>query len=190
MRCTSPAFFPTSVGLERKPFFLRHKAKHRLYSYLSAGDKTSKERKVIALEKLLLLKTVTLFKQTPDDLLLHIVTSIVKEKRANAGELLLEKGGVNSTMYIIVSGRVKVHDGERVIKELGEREVFGELSALTGGAPVSSVSIITDCLLLTISSTALYELMNFDAGISKGIIQALCKRTQAMSMQIQELLRG
>ncbi len=145
---------------------------------------------MIALEKLLLLKTVTLFKQTPDDLLLHIVTSIVKEKRVNAGEHLIEKGGTNTTMYIVVSGRVSVHDGERFIKELGEREIFGELSALTGDAPVTSVSAITDCLLLTISSRALYELMNFDAGISKGIIQALCKRTQSMSMQVQELLRG
>lgn len=145
---------------------------------------------MIALEKLLLLKTVTLFKQTPDDLLLHIVTSIVKEKRVSAGELLIEKGGTNKTMYIVVSGRVRVHDGERFIKELDEREIFGELSALTGDAPVTSVSSITDCLLLTISSTALYELMNFDTGIPKGIIQALCKRTQSMSMQVQELLRG
>ncbi|MCL9683148.1 Crp/Fnr family transcriptional regulator [Legionella maioricensis] len=145
---------------------------------------------MIALEKLLLLKTVTLFKQTPDDLLLHIVTSIVKEKRVNAGELLLEKGGVNSTMYIVVSGRVKVHDGVRLITELAEREIFGELSALTKDPPVTSVSAITDCLLLTISSAALYELMSFDEGISKGIIQALCKRTQSMSIQVQGLLQG
>lgn len=145
---------------------------------------------MIALEKLLLLKTVTLFQQTPDDLLLHIVTSIVKEKRVHTGEILIEKGGANKIMYIVVSGRVKVHDGEQFIKELDEREIFGELSALTGDVPVTSVSAATDCLLLTISSEALYELMNYDAGIPKGIIQALCKRTRSMSMQVQELLRG
>ena len=33
-------------------------------------------------------------------------------------------------MYIIVSGRVRVHDGERTINELGEREVFGEMALL------------------------------------------------------------
>ncbi|MDI1353011.1 MAG: cyclic nucleotide-binding domain-containing protein [bacterium] len=145
---------------------------------------------MIALEKLLLFKTVTLFRQTADDLLLQIVTTIVKEKRVIAGEPILKKGEVNSTMYILVSGRVKVHDDEQFITELAEREIFGELSALTGEPTVTSVSAITDCFLLTISSSALYDLMSFDAGISKGIIQALCKRTQSMSLQIHDLLQA
>jgi CRP-like cAMP-binding protein len=70
------------------------------------------DSKVITLEKLLLLKSVTFFKQTPDDLLLQIVESAIKEQSVAAGDLIVQKGDVGTTMYIIVNGLVKVHDGD------------------------------------------------------------------------------
>lgn len=142
---------------------------------------------MIALEKLLLLKSVPLFMQIPDDILLQLVSEIAREKMVIADETIIEKGGVNSTMYVIVSGMVNVHNGTQILAKLGEREIFGELSALTGQPPVSSVSAAVDCFLLTISSDALYELMSFESGLSKGLIQALCQRAQMMSAQLQAL---
>jgi CRP/FNR family cyclic AMP-dependent transcriptional regulator len=143
---------------------------------------------MIVLEKLLLLKSVTFFKQMPEDLLIDMISTIVKERLVPAGHEVLSKNSTNSTMYIIVSGRVKVHNGDVLIIELGEREIFGELSALTNLPAVSSISTLTECLFLTITSHALYELMDLEPGMSKGIIQALCTRNQNMAIQIQNLL--
>jgi len=143
---------------------------------------------MINLEKLLLLKSVTFFSKMPDDVLLETVTSAVKEKAVSQGEQILRKGEINSTIYIIVSGKVRIHDDEMFITELSERDIFGELSALSGLKTVTSVSTLTDCFFLTIGSDALYELMGFDVGLSKGIIEALCHRTQLRSSQIRELL--
>ncbi len=145
---------------------------------------------MITLEKLLLLKSVTLFKQTPDDLLLQVVTSAVKEVSVIADELIIQKGDTDTSMYVVVHGRVKVHNGDLTIAEIGEREIFGEWSALTSEKRVASVSALTDCLLLKISSNALYALMNFDNGLAKGIIQALCERTRLMSQQMQDLMQS
>ncbi len=145
---------------------------------------------MITLEKLLLLKSVTLFKQTPDDLLLQVVTSAVKEETVNTDELIIQKGDTDTSMYVVVHGRVKVHNGDLIIAEIGEREIFGELSAFTSEKRVASVSALTDCLLLKISSKGLYALMNFDNGLAKGIIQALCERTRLMSQQIQDLMKS
>lgn len=145
---------------------------------------------MIALEKLLLLKSITFFKQTPDDLLLQVVISASKEKNFNAGELIMEKGEIGTDMYVIITGRVKIHVGDTFVKELGEREIFGELAALSFGTRVSSVSAITDCHLLKINSDALYDAMNFDIGLAKGIIKALCERTQSMSAHLQASLNA
>lgn len=142
---------------------------------------------MIALEKLLLLKSVTLFRETPIDLLMQVVNSIVKEQMFSAGDQIVEKGDSGTNMFIIVKGRVKVHDEDTVIAELGEREIFGELSALSLQPRVASVSAVTDCLLLKIGSSGLYDLMNLDIGLTKGIIRALCDRARMMSIQIQEL---
>lgn len=143
---------------------------------------------MIALEKLLLLKSVTLFKETPDDLLMQVASSIAEEQMVKAGELIIQKDDTGTTMYVIVNGRVRVHDGDIFITELGEHEIFGELSALSLQTRVSSVSAISDCLLLKINSSDLYDLMNFDTGLAKGIIQSLCHRARTMSLQMQEIL--
>lgn len=146
---------------------------------------------MITLEKLLLLKSVTLFKHVPDDLLLHLVSSIVQEKRVNAGANILKKGQSNAIMYIIASGVAKVHDEDGlVIKELNTREIFGELSTLTGQSPVNNVSAATDCLLLTIRGDAFYDLMSIEPDILRGVILTLCERAQNMSYQISELMNN
>ena len=143
---------------------------------------------MITLEKLLLLKSVPFFQQTPDELLMQIATTAMKEKTVNAGELIIQKGDVGTEMYVIVSGQVKIHDGDKLITTLDDREIFGELSALTLEPRVSSVSTITECLLLKINGLAVYEIMNFDAGLAKGIIHALCDRSRLMSAQLQVLM--
>lgn len=154
-------------------------------------DNLIKVLMMITLEKLLLLKSVSLFKQMPDDLLLQVASTLTHEKIVKPEDKIIEKGVVNSIMYIIVSGMVRVHDEQnRTIKKLGPREIFGELSTLTGQATVSNVSALTECLLLTIKDNALYDLMSIEPEVSKGIIIALCERAQDMSIQIQHLINA
>ena len=143
---------------------------------------------MITLEKVLLLKSVPFFQQTPDELLLQIATTAVKEQRVNANELIVQKNEVGTHMYVIVSGQVKIHDGDKLITTLSDREIFGELSALSLEPRVSSASAMTECLLLKINGGALYEIMNFDIGLAKGIIHALCDRARLMSTQLQALM--
>ena len=119
---------------------------------------------------------------------MQIVTTAVKEQTVNTGELIIEKDDSGTDMYVVVSGQVKVHDGDKLITTLSDREIFGELSALSLQPRVSSVSAITECLLLKINGQALYEIMNFDVGLAKGIIHALCDRARSMSTQLQVLL--
>jgi len=119
---------------------------------------------MIAIEKLLLLKSVSFFKEMPDDLLLHVASSLLHEQIITPGEKILQTESRNSMMCVIASGTVRVHDEQdHTIKELGPRETFGELSAQTTQSPVSHISAVTECLLLTIRNDALYDLMGLDS---------------------------
>lgn len=139
---------------------------------------------MITLEKILLLKSITLFKQVPDDLL-KVVAESVKEKIVSMGEIVIQKGEIGRDMFIVVNGRFRVHDDNILIKELGEGDFFGELAALSYTRRVASVSAMTDGLLLKINSASLYEFMNLDVGLAKGIIKGLCERMESMAMQLQ-----
>lgn len=135
-------------------------------------------------EQVLFLKTMPLFKYVKADELLSI-PSVLEEQTVKPGEQIITKGDLGTTMYMIVKGKVKVHDGERLIKEMGEKEVFGELSALSPEKRIADVTAVEETLLLKISHGALYDLMEMQTGLAKGIIQFLCKRIRSIASDLE-----
>ena len=81
------------------------------------------------IEKMLLLKSVNLFSRVPDPILFEIA-SIVKDETVPKDKTIIQKGDIGDFMYIIASGRVRVHDGDQTITDLGENDEFGELALL------------------------------------------------------------
>ncbi len=98
-------------------------------------------------ERVIILKSIGMFAQSPDDVLVD-VAGIVGEVHLAAGSSIFEKGDQGSSMYIIVSGRVRVHDGNHTLSELAERDVFGEMALLDPEPRVASVTAVEDTVAL------------------------------------------
>ena len=79
-------------------------------------------------------------------------------------------------MYIIVEGRVKVHDGDRTFVELEERDFFGELTTLDPAPHSATVTATEDVRLLGLDREPLYELMADHPEVLRKIIHELCER--------------
>jgi CRP/FNR family cyclic AMP-dependent transcriptional regulator len=141
---------------------------------------------MITLEKLLVLKTIPLFKHIPDDILL-VVAGTVKEQTVEAGELIIKKDDWGTTMYMIVTGKVKIHhdDDTKKFITLGEREVFGELAALSPEKRIASVTAMEDSLLLTLTHTDLSHLIDMHIGVAKGIISVLCQKIRTILFTLE-----
>ena len=131
-------------------------------------------------EKMLFLKSMPLFKYVKDDVLLG-VASVLEEQLVKPGELIIQKGDLGTIMYMVVAGKVKVHDENRTIKEMGDHEVFGELAALSPEKRIASVTALEETLLLKISSTVIYDLMEMQTELARGIIQVLCQRVRSIA---------
>jgi CRP-like cAMP-binding protein len=69
-----------------------------------------------------------MFSQTPDDVLADVADLLV-EVDANPGDCLIVQGEQGDSLFVIVDGKVRVHDHERLLSYLGERQVFGEMAA-------------------------------------------------------------
>lgn len=130
---------------------------------------------LLAIEKLLILKSVPIFVEAPDHVVAQIVP-ILEEQQFQAGETVFSKGEVGTSMYVIVSGRVRVHIEEREIAILGERQVFGELALLDPEPRSASVTTIEPTLVFKISQNAIYDLMSNHIEIVRGIVRVLCRR--------------
>ncbi|MDX1615129.1 MAG: HEAT repeat domain-containing protein, partial [Candidatus Promineifilaceae bacterium] len=81
------------------------------------------------LERVLALKALSFFADTPDEVLAD-VAPLLKEERFAGGETIFEKNEVGHSLYIIVEGRVRIHDGERDLDALRGGDAFGEMSIL------------------------------------------------------------
>jgi ATP:ADP antiporter, AAA family len=133
---------------------------------------------LLTVEKVIILKTVSIFSETPDALLAEIA-ALLKEVEVGTGERIIEKGDIGNHLYIIVDGEVRIHDGERTITHLGEREVVGELALLDSEPRNASVTAVEDTLLLRLDQDAFYELINDYPDVVRGIIRVLTRRLRA-----------
>ena len=80
-------------------------------------------------EKVLILKTVSIFSKLPDSVLADIA-NCWKNGRYRKTKRSFIEGEPGDSMYIIVNGKVRVHADERSINYLENSEVFGEMALL------------------------------------------------------------
>jgi ATP:ADP antiporter, AAA family len=137
-------------------------------------------------EKVLILRSVNLFKSTPDDALAEL-GEIISEVEIPAGNNIVEKGEQGSSMYIIVHGKVAVMDGERILNTLGERAVFGELALLDTEPRSATIRAMEDTLLFRLDQESFYELMSDRVEVAMGTIQMLTGNLRARVREVMEL---
>ncbi len=136
-------------------------------------------------EKMIFLRSVSLFAETPDDILAE-VAALLEEVVSNEGATIFYEGDQGATMYIIVEGRVRVHRGGRTLNELETYAVFGEMSALDVESRSASVTTVEHTRLLQLEQAALYRLMARHPGVARGIIHILCQRLRACLVDMVE----
>jgi Cyclic nucleotide-binding domain len=135
---------------------------------------------MLTIEKVLLLKGVPMFSATSEDTLAD-VAGVLEEVELHAGELVFSKGDLGNSMYIVVSGRVRVFDGDKTINYVGEREIFGELALLDPEPRSASVEAFEETRLFRLDRDTLFELMTDNIGVVSGIVQVLCRRLRRMT---------
>ena len=123
-------------------------------------------------EKVLILKTVSMFNQTPDNVLAD-VADLLEELDVSENETIFKQGDSGDSLYVILDGKVRVHDGERLLNYLGEREVFGEMALLDPEPRLASVTAVESTRLFRLDQAPFYELMAERPEVATGIIRVL-----------------
>ncbi len=130
---------------------------------------------MLLIEKVITLKAVEMFARTPEDVLAD-VAALAEEVRFKAGETIFNKGEAGESLYVIVTGEVKVHDGDLDLKHLKDKSVFGELAVLDPEPRSASITAITDSHLLRLDREAFLELMAGNMEVVRGVLAVLCDR--------------
>ena len=143
------------------------------------------ETRLLLIEKVLLLKSLSLFAETPETVLAE-VAGILEEEEADAGKIIFKEGEIAQSMYIIFKGQVRIHKGEHTLVTLKENSFFGELALLDTETRSASATAETETFLLKIDQEPFYELMESRIEVAKGIIKELCRRLRAQNAKAIE----
>ena len=136
--------------------------------------------RLLLIEKVLVLKSLNLFKETPENILADLAP-LMKEMQYEQGTEIFKEGETGDCMYIIQQGNIKIHKGKTTLAILKEKEVFGELSLLDADTRSASATADTDCILYKIDQEPFYELMDERPEVAKGFIKILCQRLRTMN---------
>jgi HEAT repeat protein len=145
----------------------------------AAGGQEGGNGRMLTIERVICLKAVPMFAEASEEILAD-VAELLEEVEAKQGQVVFEKGAAGDSLYIVLSGRVRVYDGARTIVELGEKEIFGELALLDPEPRVASVAAVEDTRLFRLDREAFAELMAGNIEIVRGVLHVLCERLRTL----------
>ncbi len=126
------------------------------------------------------LRKVFLFQNLPDHLVKQLSESIKTEEFA-PNQVIIEKGDEGNTMFVIISGKVKIHDGKEQVAEIMEGNFFGEMALLDGEPRSMSVTAIEPTIVAIIHRNDFFNVLNDFPAISKNIITQLTRHLRAQN---------
>jgi CRP-like cAMP-binding protein len=136
--------------------------------------------RLLLVEKVLLLKSLALFTDTPENILADLAP-LMKEIQYEPGIEIFKEGDIGDSMYIIEQGNIRIHKDDTTLAILKDKEVFGELSLLDAETRSASATTETDCVLYKIDQEPFYELLDERPEVARGFIKILCQRLRIMN---------
>jgi CRP-like cAMP-binding protein len=96
-----------------------------------------------------------------------------------AGTIVFELGEPGATMYVILSGRIDMVNGDRVIESLGAQQAFGMMS-LIDALPRTATAQVTEDAQLAVIDRKKYQFMLHELpSFAIFLIQTLANRVRS-----------
>ncbi len=138
---------------------------------------------LLLIEKVLLLKSISIFSDTPENVLAE-VANLLHETEFEGDVTLFNEGEIGNCMYIIYHGNVRIHKGSQTLVVLKDRDFFGELSLLDTETRSATATSVDNCLLLRIDQGPFFELLETQPEIAQGVIRILSKRLRDLNEKL------
>jgi hypothetical protein len=130
------------------------------------------------LEKVLFLQRIPLFEDVPPEHLVELARSAEVERRA-VGSVVFRTGDPGDALFFVIDGKVRAVSEGRAPVELGEGEVFGEMSVLDSSPRTVAVEVAEDATLLRIAQEDFYDVLRETAELAEAVIRVLVRRLRA-----------
>jgi len=135
-----------------------------------------------------ILKNVRIFYHIPPEVI-GLLAKKMTVSDFSPGQPVFIKGEIGDHIYVIVSGKVKLHEQEMVIAEMSQGDFFGEFSLLDNEPRSLSVTCTEPSKLAALHRNDFYKVLKEHPDTIKDIIEALIKRIKDQNNKIFNYLK-
>ncbi|MDO6518871.1 sigma 54-interacting transcriptional regulator [Zobellia uliginosa] len=121
------------------------------------------------------LSQVSFFSEVSQASLEHLCLDLNSETFLKR-DTIFKKGGQGNSMYVILAGKVKVHDNQHVYGYLEKGDCFGEYALIDNETRSASITAEEETTVLRIERPHFIDLMTNDSGFAQGILSVMIKR--------------
>ena len=136
-----------------------------------------------SVERLLFIRAVPIFQELRDDFLVRLA-SVMEELSFPADHTIFTQGQEGRSLYIVISGVVRVHIGDRDLAKLKQGDVVGEMSLFDSEPRSASVTTLEPCECLMLTQLQLYDAIDETPGIAINIIRLLSRRIRELNNKV------
>ncbi|NIA14163.1 MAG: cyclic nucleotide-binding domain-containing protein [Nitrospiraceae bacterium] len=97
------------------------------------------------------------------------------------GETIFYRDTTGSQMYVVLGGKVGIHDGKDFIAYLTTGDMFGEMALIDSGSRSATVIAVEDSYLFVLSETTFHRLMT-----KRVSVQILLNMMRTLSHRLRE----
>jgi hypothetical protein len=146
------------------------------------------ESQVSALERVVVLKSTSLFAQTPENVLSSIVP-IMREVAFQEGEEIFAKGDIGTSLFILHDGQVGIFNGSQQLATFGPGDFFGELALLDTEPRSATAAALSQVLAFRLDQEDFYDVMEERGEVLRNIMRMLCQRIRQQNEKMRELAK-
>jgi CRP/FNR family transcriptional regulator, cyclic AMP receptor protein len=136
-----------------------------------------------SVERLLFIRAVPIFQELRDDFLVRLA-SVMDELSFTRDQTIFTQGQEGRSLYIVVSGLVRVHIGDRELAQLRQGTCFGEMSLFDSEPRSASITALEECECLVLTQLQLYDAIDETPGIAVNIIRLLSRRIRELNNKV------
>jgi CRP/FNR family transcriptional regulator, cyclic AMP receptor protein len=139
-----------------------------------------------SVDRLLFVRQVPIFQELRDDFIVRLA-SVMDEISFPANYTIFRQGQQGRSLFIVISGKVKIHIDTQLLAEFPQGESFGEMSVFDAQPRSASATTLVSCECLELTQEQLYDAIEETPEIAVNIIGVLSRRIRELNEKINSI---
>lgn len=139
--------------------------------------------------RILLLKNSVLFSKSNENILESLAQKC-NEITIEQGDTLFRKGDDQHALYVIINGKVIIHNEGYEFATLGKNKFFGEYSLIDSSSRSASVTALVNTRLLELNQSDFNEISENKPEVAKAMLKSLINRLRTYNELQEELSKN